>query len=324
MYVLTIAVAVLLAYRFWDAPTLWNAALLGASIALAALTRAEALALFAFLVLPMALLRRELVVVARLRLAAVACAVGALVLAPWVLYNVGRFDRPVFMSNGIGSVLLVGNCEYENPASGERISTYEGTYAAYWSIDCTRGLEGKIASNHGPERAGSLEDDLGLIPGTDFAFFGDESTHEVAWRAVGLDDIADHAGEIGPVVVLRVLRMWDLFRPGQNIQPFNVYLEGRGLWQSRLATAQYFPLLALAIGGLVILRRRRVLILPFLALAATVTVTAATTFGITRYRAPVDAMLPVLAAGSVVWIARWARARRHLGLRRQSVRATVT
>ena len=96
--------------------------------------------------------------------------------------------------------------------------------------------------------------------------------------------------------------MWDLFRPGQNIDPFNVWIEGRGLWQSRLATAQYFPLLALAIGGLVILRRRRVPILPFLAIAATITVTAAMTFGITRYRAPFDAMLPVLAAGSIVWI----------------------
>jgi hypothetical protein len=32
-------------------------------------------------------------------------------------------------------------------------------------------------------------------------------------------------------------------------------------------------------------------------------VTAASTFGVTRYRAPVDAMLPVLAGGAIALIA---------------------
>ncbi len=149
-----------------------------------------------------------------------------------------------------------------------------------------------------------LKEQLGLIPGTDFAWFGDESTHEVAWRAVGRGEIDRHSKEMPKVVTLRVLRMWDLYRPAQNIDPFNVWVEGRGLWQSRLATYEYFPLLALSIGGLVILRRRRVPILPFLAIAASITITAAATFGITRYRVPVDVLLPVLASGAIVWIAR--------------------
>src|SRR5207237_9670047 len=79
-------------------------------------------------------------------------------------------------------------------------------------------------------------------------------------------------------------------------------LEGRGRWQSRLATYEYYPLLAFSILGLVLLRRRRVPILPFLAIALAITITAATSFGITRYRAPVDAMLPVLAGGALVWL----------------------
>jgi hypothetical protein len=52
-------------------------------------------------------------------------------------------------------------------------------------------------------------------------------------------------------------------------------------------------------------------VLPFLAIAGTITFTAATTFGITRYRAPVDAMLPVLAG--VAFFAAldaWKRSRR--------------
>ncbi len=67
--------------------------------------------------------------------------------------------------------------------------------------------------------------------------------------------------------------------------------------------------LPFAILGLVVLRRRRIPIFPYLAIAASVTVTVAISFGITRYRAPVDAVLPVLAA--VALDALWRRYRRR-------------
>jgi hypothetical protein len=58
----------------------------------------------------------------------------------------------------------------------------------------------------------------------------------------------------------------------------------------------YYPLLALAAVGIVVLRRRRVPVSPFLGMAAIVTVTAAITFGTTRYRVPLEAAIVVLAA----------------------------
>jgi hypothetical protein len=170
----------------------------------------------------------------------------------------------------------------------------------YWSIYCTAGLGQKLEKFYPPARAKYFQEQLGNIPGTDINFFGDESTHEVAWRAVGTAEIKDHLSQMPWMVVLRIARMYDFFRPNQNIF-LNGVLEGRGRWQSRLATYEYFPLLAFSIGGLVLLRRRRVPILPFLAIALTISITAATSFGITRYRAPVDAMLPVLASGALVW-----------------------
>jgi hypothetical protein len=191
--------------------------------------------------------------------------------------------------------------------AGKYVGTYHGRYMGYWSIYCAADLDDKIDRLFPPERARYLKEQLGLVPGTNFHFFGDESTHEIAWRAIGLKEIGRHKRELPAVVAVRVLRMWDFFRPSENIN-FNAHLEGRGLWQSRLAEVEYFPLLALAIVGLVVLKRRRVPILPFLALAATVTITAATTFGITRYRAPVDAMLPVLAGGALVWLVERVRA----------------
>jgi 4-amino-4-deoxy-L-arabinose transferase-like glycosyltransferase len=300
-YVLTALIAVWGAYRFWDKPSWKTAVLMGAGIALATLTRAEAGVLLAILAVPFALMRREFPWKQRFKLALLACLAGAVVLSPWVGYNLTRFEHPVVMSNGIGSVLMVANCEYTVPEDGTVISTYDGRWAGYWNIACALDLDERIREFYPTDRAAELEKELGLIPGTDFAVLGDESTHEVAWRAVGLKEIRRHQDELLTVTAKRVLRMWDLYRPNQNIS-FNADIEGRGRWQSRLAALQYYPLLILAVVGLVLLRRRKVPILPFLAFAISVTITAAMTFGITRYRAPVDALLPVLAGGAIVWI----------------------
>jgi len=59
MYVLMSVIAIFTAYRFWDRRTLGSAALMGAMVGLAVLSRAEALALFPFMVLPLALMLRE-------------------------------------------------------------------------------------------------------------------------------------------------------------------------------------------------------------------------------------------------------------------------
>jgi 4-amino-4-deoxy-L-arabinose transferase-like glycosyltransferase len=317
MYVLTTGLAVLAAYNFWDRPRVRNAAIMGLGISLAALSRAEAISLFPFLAVPFAFLvtrkRGGGIKWKRgIRYAVATCIAGGLLLAPWVLFNLTRFDHPVFLSNGAGSVLMAANCDSTVPAGELDAGTYRGTfhgqYVGYWSIFCTAGLPAKLDKFYPPKRAAYFKAQLGDIPGTDINFFGDESTHEVAWRAVGTAEIKDHLRQMPWIVVLRVARMWDLFRPRQNIQ-LNGLLEGRGVWQSRLATIEYYPLMALAILGLVVLRRRKVPILPFLALAFTITITAATSFGITRYRAPVDAMLPVLAGGALVWLFAFVRAR---------------
>jgi hypothetical protein len=289
---------------------------MGLGIAFAALSRAEAISLFPFLAIPFGFLvtRKGGDKVAwgqGAKYALASCVAGGLLILPWVAFNVTRFEHPVLLSNGAGSVLMTSNCDSWVPDdapvdAGKYRGTFDGTYVGYWSIYCTGGLDAKLDHFYSPERAAYLKEQLGNIPGTDINFFGDESTHEVAWRAVGTAELKDHLGQMPRVVVLRVARMWDLFRPEQNIF-LNGVLEGRGRWQSRLATYEYFPLLALSIGGLVLLRRRRTPILPFLAIALTITITAATSFGITRYRAPVDAMLCVLAGGTLAWLFAHAR-----------------
>jgi len=263
-YVLTSGLMVLWALKFWKRPTVGRAALMGLGIALAALSRAEAVLLFPLLALPFALARKHADWRIRIRYLVVSFGVGAIVMAPWIGYNITRFQRPVLMSNGIGSVLMVANCD----------QTYSGDFFGYWYFGCAAGLQ-------------NLK--------------GDESQQEVVWRKRGLDYIKHHESRYPLVTAARVARMWDIWTPSRITQGIflDARLEGRGVWQTQLATDQYFVVLLPAIAGLWVLRRRKVPILPFVAIAGTITFTAATTFGITRYRAPVDAMMPVLAAVAV-------------------------
>jgi hypothetical protein len=66
-----------------------------------------------------------------------------------------------------------------------------------------------------------------------------------------------------------------------------------------------------AIVGIVAMRRRKLTLVPIAALAIIVTLAAATTFGITRYRAPFEVALVLLAAIGIdaVWSA-WRSRRR--------------
>jgi hypothetical protein len=100
------------------------------------------------------------------------------------------------------------------------------------------------------------------------------------------------------VVAARIGRVWDVFRPTQNVH-LNEFYERRGDAASWAVLIGYYLMLPFAIGGLVVMRRRRVPIFPMIAIAVSVTVTVALSFGITRYRAPVDAVLPVLAAVAI-------------------------
>jgi 4-amino-4-deoxy-L-arabinose transferase-like glycosyltransferase len=117
-----IAATLLAAYRVLDRPGPAAAALLGALIALAALTRSEALLLWPLLALPVALRapgRRAL-------LAAVSAAACALVLAPWAIRNATAFDRPVLISTNDATVVAGANCPL----------TYHGVNTGGWDIRC--------------------------------------------------------------------------------------------------------------------------------------------------------------------------------------------
>ena len=121
-----IAVFILLVYRFRCHPSLRGAAVLGGMCGVMAMTRSEQILIFPLVVLPVVLAvnwgswRRAVAWLA------VALVVLLVVLAPWTIFNLGRFQRPVLLSNGFGPAVATANC---GPA-------YYGPDIGYGELSC--------------------------------------------------------------------------------------------------------------------------------------------------------------------------------------------
>jgi 4-amino-4-deoxy-L-arabinose transferase-like glycosyltransferase len=106
LYAPLVAFALLAAYRLVDRPSAGRAAVLGALVGAAALTRSEAVLLGVLLLAPVAM---RLPRGTRLRLVAVTAAVAVLVIAPWPARNWSEFGRPLLSTNP-GSLVYGANC----------------------------------------------------------------------------------------------------------------------------------------------------------------------------------------------------------------------
>ncbi|TMK60507.1 MAG: hypothetical protein E6G60_13370, partial [Actinobacteria bacterium] len=100
--------AVLLTYRLLRTRRWLDAVALGAVIALDALTRAEFALLFPLLVLPVLWSLRDDRRLA-ITLGSAALATSLVVVAPWIGYNMARFDKPTLLSTGDGLALAGAN-----------------------------------------------------------------------------------------------------------------------------------------------------------------------------------------------------------------------
>ena len=143
LYGLLIAMSLIAAYRFRERPVTARAALLGAVLGLAALTRSEALVLLPLLVLPLAWRAPG----RRLRLAAVAFAAFVVVISPWVVRSSLVFDQPVGLSNNLGGLLAGANCE----------ATYHGDFIGLWRLDCLGPADGDEADRAAVYRSEGIE-----------------------------------------------------------------------------------------------------------------------------------------------------------------------
>jgi 4-amino-4-deoxy-L-arabinose transferase-like glycosyltransferase len=253
-------------YRLWYRRSLAAAALLGASIGAAMLIRPESGLLLVLVGVPMTLLARDAPWRDRLARLVLVGLAAFLVVLPWVGYNLTRFNHPVTLSTGFGITLANTNCDI----------TYYGPLTGYWSPRC--------------------------IPEIPRPRNWDQSDDERFLRRTGLDYIGSHQRRFPVVVAARLGRMWNFYRPFQQIDLD--YFEGRPRWASQLGLLVFYPTVGLAIYGGVLARRRRIPLMPVVAPVIVVTLSAVITFGHARYRAPAEATICILAAVGLAHLVR--------------------
>jgi 4-amino-4-deoxy-L-arabinose transferase-like glycosyltransferase len=200
----------------------------------------------------------------RPKLAAAVVAGCFVVVAPWLARNWITFDQPTAISTNEGGLLAGANC----PAAyyGDRI----GAWSCFPVNDPAWGTNEAVISGHQRSRA--------------------------------LEYASDHAGRVPAVVGVRVLRVWDLWKP-RSTAAFEALIADRDVTAQRAAMLSLYVLVPFAIAGAVVLRRRgeplRILVAPIVF----VTLVAALSYGSTRFRVAAEPAIVVLAAvgGAAAW-----------------------
>ncbi|MEA2430275.1 MAG: hypothetical protein QOI19_748 [Thermoleophilaceae bacterium] len=259
VYGLLIALTLLCFLRLRERPSARRALELGAVIALAALTRSEALLLLLLLAAPLAFaLERG----RRLRTFALVCVATVVVCLPWCVRNSLQFDQPTLITTGDGSVVAGSNLH----------SVYYGPSIGYWDF---QGLYKTPAGRH---------------PDTNEAVQSDR------WRREGIDYARDHASRLPAVIVARAARTWELFPvdPGARFSlAHEQFKHIRKL--EYVGQVELIAVWVLAVFGAVGLRRRGVPFWPFLVPVALVTLVSVVGHGDPRYRHAADVSLVILA-----------------------------
>jgi 4-amino-4-deoxy-L-arabinose transferase-like glycosyltransferase len=258
MAIFATCLVILAAYRCWDRPQPLSAGLLGIALGLAALSRSELLLLAPLIVLPLVWFRRSkanrpiaMLVVATLTTVAT--------IAPWAVYNLSRFDEPVFLSNQLDRTMAASWCD----------EAFSGPLIGYKSYDCLR-------------RADSGDTPAEM-----------RSSSERAWKRYA----RNHMTRVPVVAAARVGRMWGVFRPIQQVDA-ETGLK-RGEWPSTfVGLVMTWVLIIAGVVGARRLRLRGVALSPLVAPILAVSAVAALTFGQLRYRAPAEPAIVLLAAAA--------------------------
>lgn len=235
----------------------------GAAVALAVLSRSEAALLAPLLFTWVAVVRHR--AGRPWKVIGVALAAGALVLAPWLAFNMVRFENPVLLTTNDGTTWLGANC---GPA-------YSGPAAGGWVLDC-------------------------VLDDPDYAQDEEPSVRSARQRSMAIEYVSDHLGEVPRVMALRLARTLDLYGL-DNLVAQDVG-EERPRWASWAGIVAFWMLAPLAvIGAARAPRRARWLFgLPVLVTL----VTTVLFYGAHRIRSTAEPSVVMLAALSLApWVA---------------------
>jgi 4-amino-4-deoxy-L-arabinose transferase-like glycosyltransferase len=255
--VLTGAV-ILVSVKLWRRPSLPMVVVLGLLCGLAAATRAEQVLLILVVLVPLILLLKGVALLTRVQYIAVGVVVALVVIVPWAGFNLSRFSHATFLSNDSGTALAMANCR----------SAYYKAYIGSGDFNCL--------------------DKIKPVP-------GDESAQDAHNRHVALKYINGHIGRLPVVLLARPARELGFYRPLVQLKLEND-VNGRPLVLGEIGLGMYYVLAVAGIYGAVVLRRRGITLVPFIGIFVELVVAAMLTFGETRYRAPMEVVLVVLAS----------------------------
>ncbi len=181
------------------------------------------------------------------------------VVAPWTIFNLGRYQRPVVLSNGFGAAAITGNCDY----------AYYGPEIGYGDLRC-----------------------LPLAEKGDQSVQDGELAHAAASYAEG------HLRRVPLVLVAHEGRTFGFWNPFQQTT-IDANWMGTWVGVTRAGLVSYWLMLVPAVAGGVILRRRKVTLYPLLVFVAIAAIAVLPTIGDVRYRATAEIPLVLLAAVAV-------------------------
>jgi 4-amino-4-deoxy-L-arabinose transferase-like glycosyltransferase len=279
VYLVVIPLLLLAALRCIERPSRLRFAAVGLTTGIAALTRSEALSLVLLLGIPLVVFAtrswRE-----RARFGLILLAGFALIVGPWLIRNdveMGGFT--ISTDNG---------------------TTLVGAYAPS-TFDPNSPLYGSFS--------GAVQDGVAAVlfkysPPPNHAKHWTELTLNDALGHIGTMYARDHLGDLPGVVLAREGRLWGVYASGSQLA-FDVASDGNGVWgvQEAGQYLNWFLIPLTVVGGIVLYRCSRrdfvVVAAPIVAAA----LSAALTFGSTRYRAvaePSDAVLAAIGALFVI------------------------
>ena len=260
-------VVVIAAYAAWRRPDARGFALAGLAVGLATLARAEAAMLVPLVVWPLAAWAPGLDGWrTRLTRVAIGTGVAGVVVGVWVVPNLVRFEEPTTLSTQLGPTLDVANCD----------DTYFGPGLGSWSFDCAIASDAEVKAD----------------PRFDVA---DRSVIDGYLTDKAVEYARDNLDRLPAVAAARFGRAWGLYVPMDQLR-FDRFAENRPMGASQVGLAAYYVLAVAAVGGVVTLRRRGVPSFPLVAGVVSVAVTVVVFYGSTRFRAPAEPSIVLLAS----------------------------
>jgi 4-amino-4-deoxy-L-arabinose transferase-like glycosyltransferase len=237
-------------------PTARRALGCGAAIGLAGLARSELVLLAPLFAIVVWWWRRDATDAKRIRTVALLWGATAVVLAPWVVANLVRFERPVLLTTNDGTTLLGANCE----------DAYYGSDIGGWSLFC-------VVEEQSP---------LGEDPGI----------RSARHRRLAISYAADHVQRLPLIAAARIGRGLDLV--GIENQVSGDVGEERYRWASWSGVVSWWVMAVLAAVGVrrVAGPARWVLLTPVVGVA----ITTILFYGAHRIRSPMEPVVVVLAA----------------------------